>query len=90
MVIDFVHQSLTISNVPGFRTDIYVHAKDNVKIRRVIKAAKNIIIPPHSVIKILIKMKEDSESLINNRNYLFKPNHSGAYYHLIDTDFSFV
>ena len=90
MIIDFVHQSLIIDNVPSFRTDIYIHAKNNVKIRRIIKVAKDAVIPSHSVIEMAIKMKEDSGSFINNRDYLFKPNCSGAYYYLIDADFFFV
>ncbi len=35
-------------------------------------------------------MKKDNGFLINNRDYLFKPNRPGAYYYLIDGDFSFV
>ena len=63
MIIDFVHRSLIFDNVLNFHTDIHVHAKDNVKTRRVIKAAKNAVISPRSVIKMSIKMKEDSEFL---------------------------
>src|SRR6266536_2567566 len=33
MIIDFVYRSLTFGDVFNFHTDIYVHAKDNVKIR---------------------------------------------------------
>ena len=90
MIIDFVHRFLIIDNVPSFRTNIYVHAKDNVKIRRVIKIAKDIIISSHSIIKIFIKMKEDSGSFTNNWDYFFKPDRSGACYYLVDVDFSFV
>ncbi len=81
---------MTVGNVPGFRTDIYIHAKDNVKVRRVIKIAKDVIIPPYFVIEISIKIKKDSGSLTNNRDYLFKPNRPGAYYYLVDADFFFV
>jgi len=37
-----------------------------------------------------IKIKKDSELFINNRNYLFKPNRSGACYYLINGDFFLV
>ncbi len=86
IIIDFIHRSLIFGDVLNFRTDIYVHAKDNVKTRRVIKVAKDAIISSRSVIKISIKVKEDSEPLINNRDYFFKPDRSGGYYHLINTD----
>ena len=81
---------MTVGNVFSFRTDIYVHAKDNVKIRRVIKAAKNAIIPPYFIIEISIKMKEDSGFFTNDRDYLFKLNRPNAYYYLINADFFFV
>ncbi len=81
-----IHRSLIFDNNLNFRTDIHVHAKNNVKTQRIIKAAKNVIISPHSVIKIFIKIKKDNESLTNNRNYLFKSDRSGGYYHLINTD----
>ena len=90
MLIDFVYRFLIIGNVPGFRTDIYVHAKDNVKIRRVIKAAKDVIIPFYSILKIFIKMKEDNGFFTNNRDYLFKSDRFGVYYYLIKADFFFV
>jgi len=86
IIINFVYRSLTVGNVFSFRTNIYIHAKDNVKIRRIIKIVKDVVIPPHSVIKIFIKIKKDNESLTNNRNYLFKSDRSGGYYHLINTD----
>ena len=35
-------------------------------------------------------MKEDNKPLINNRDYLFKSNRPGAYYYLVNADFSFV
>src|SRR6266536_824183 len=65
---------------------IHVHAKDNVKARRVIKAAKDAVISPRSVIKMPIKMKEDSEPLTNDPDYLFKPDRPGGCYHLVDAD----
>ncbi len=83
MIIDFIHRSLTFGDVLNFRTDIHVHAKDNVKIQRIIKVAKDAVFPSRSVIEMSIKMKEDSEPLTNNRDYLFKSDRSGAYYYLI-------
>ncbi len=76
---------LIFGDVSNFRTDIHVHAKDNVKARRIIKVAKNAVISPHSVIK-MPKMKEDSESFTNNWDYLFKSDRPGGCYHLIDAD----
>ncbi len=86
IIIDFVHRSLTFGNVLNFRTDIHVHAKDNVKIRRIIKIAKDAVISSRSVIKIPIKMKKDSEPLTNDRDYLFKPDRSGGCYYLVNAD----
>ena len=90
MVIDFIYRFLIVGNVPGFRINIYIHAKNNVKIRRVIKIAKNVIIPSYFIIEIPIKMKEDNKPLINNRDYLFKLDHPNAYYYLVDVNFSFI
>ncbi len=39
---------------------------------------------------MLIKIKKNSGPLINNRDYLFKSNRPGAYYYLVNADFSFV
>ena len=39
---------------------------------------------------MLIKIKEDSGIFINDRDYLFKPNRPGAYYYLVDVNFSFI
>ena len=64
----------------------HVHAKDNVKVRRVIKVAKDVVISPRFVIKIPIKVKKDSEPLINNWDYLFKSDRLDGYYYLINTD----
>ncbi len=64
IIIDFIHRLLIFGDVLNFRTDIHVHAKDNVK-TRIIKVAKNAVISPRSVIK-MSKMKEDSEPLTNN------------------------
>src|SRR6266536_1737497 len=86
IIIDFVYRSLIFGDVLNFRTDIHVHAKDNVKTRRIIKAAKDAVISPRSVIKMPIKIKEDSEPLTNNRDYLFKSDRSGGCYHLINTE----
>ncbi len=86
MIINFIHRSLTFGDVLNFRTDIHVHAKDNVKARRVIKAAKDAVISSRSVIKMPIKMKEDSEPFTNNRDYLFKPDRPGGCYYLINAD----
>jgi len=83
MIIDFVYRSLIFDDV---RTDIHVHAKDNVKTRQVIKAAKDAVIFSRSVIKMSIKMKEDSESLTNNRDYFFKSDRPGGCYYLVDAD----
>ncbi len=63
MIIDFIYRLLIFGDVLNFRIDIYVHAKDKVKTRRIIKVAKNAVISPRSVIKMSIKMKEDSEFL---------------------------
>ncbi len=90
MEINFVYRLLIVGNIPDFRTNIYVHAKDNVKIWRVIKITKNVIISPHSVMKMPIKIKEDSGFFTNNRDYLFKPDRPGACYYLINADFFFV
>ena len=86
IIIDFIYRSLIFGDVFNFRTDIHVHAKNNVKTRWVIKIAKDVIISSRSVIKISIKIKKDSEFFINNRNYLFKSNRPGSYYYLINTD----
>ncbi len=85
MIIDFIYRSLIFGDVFNFRTDIHDHAKDNVKTRRVIKIAKNAVISPRSVIK-MSKMKEDSEPLTNNWDYLFKPDRPGGCCHLVDAD----
>ena len=71
IVIYFIYRFLIVNNVPDFRTNIYVHAKDNVKIRRVIKTAKDAVIFFYFVIEMSIKIKEDSGSLTNNRDYFF-------------------
>jgi len=71
MVIDFVYRLLILGNVSGFRTDIYVHTKDNVKVRRIIKVVKDAVILPHSVMEMFIKMKEKSGSFTNDRDYFF-------------------
>ena len=86
MIIDFIHQSLTFGNIFNFRTDIHVHAKNNVKTRRIIKIAKDAVISSRSVIKIPIKMKKDSEPLTNDRDYLFKSDRPGGCYYLVDAD----
>ncbi len=87
IIIDFVYRFSIVDNVLGFRINIYVHAKDNVKVRRVIKVVKDVGIPSYSVIEIFIKMKKDSGFFTNNRNYLFKFDYSGACYYLVDVDF---
>ncbi len=48
------------------------------------------IVIVYFVIEMSIKIKEDSGSFTNDRDYLFKPNHSGVYYYLVNGDFSFV
>ncbi len=72
IIIDFIHRSLIFGDIFNFRTDIHVHAKDNVKTRRVIKVAKDAVFPSRFIIEMPIKMKEDSEPFTNNRDYLFK------------------
>jgi len=86
IIINFIYQLLIFGNILNFRTDIHVHAKNNVKIRRVIKIAKDAIIFSRSVIKISIKIKKDNESFTNNRNYFFKSNRPDGCYYLINTD----
>ncbi len=90
MIIDFVYRFLIVGNVPDFRINIYVHAKDNVKVRRVIKIAKDAVISSYFVMEILIKMKEDSGFFTNDWDYLFKSDCSGVYYYLVNADFFFV
>ncbi len=65
-MIDFIYRLLTLNTVSDFRINIRVCAKDNVKIRRVIKIVKDAVIPFHFVMKISIKMKKDRETLTNN------------------------
>ena len=85
---------LTIDSCGDFSAPLSVVAKDDVRVKRTIRAQANVIISAHSCFAIPIKLRE---SKLSDRDMLFNSDHierldkeDEVFVHLVDSNFFFV
>ncbi|SLM34772.1 probable transposable element [Lasallia pustulata] len=67
---------------------IQITAKDNVRVRRIVRTEKRLVIPPSSVYKVLVEVR--GRMPLPDRDFLFEPDLEGAYAHIVDSTVPFI
>ena len=88
VVIDLPHQRVTFTNCNGVSVPVQATARDNVRIRRVVRTGKRHIIPAKSTGTVAVSLR--GKGLLPDRDFLFEPEMNGVYAHFVDSTFDFV
>ncbi|SLM33512.1 reverse partial [Lasallia pustulata] len=67
---------------------IQITAKDNVRVRRIVRTEKRLVIPPGSVYKVPVEVQ--GQMPLPDRDFLFEPDLEGAYAHIVDSTVPFI
>ena len=65
-----------------------MYTKDNIRIRRNVRVLKQLTITPYIAMAVFIDF--ESDSLPDDRDFIFKPKYPGIYIHLINANFRVI
>lgn len=88
VIIDLPNENVIFSKCGNVAVPVQATARDNVRIRRVVRSEKKQIIPPRSTGRIEVSLK--GKQPLPDRDFLFEPDMEGVYSHFVDADFGFV
>ena len=85
--LDLSNERMTIRSCKGLVAKVQITAKDNVRVRRIVRTEKKVVIPPNSVLKIPVSVRGER---LPDRDYIFEPTREGVYTHVVDSTVPFV
>ena len=88
VIIDLPNESVIFSRCGNVSVPVQATARDNVRIRRVVRSEKRQIVPPKSTGTVQVALK--GKGPLPDRDFMFEPEMQGAYAHLVDSNFNFV
>lgn len=88
VIVDLPKSKVIFTKCGEVAVPVQATARDNVRIRRVVRAERRQIIPPKATgtVEVSLRGKEP----LPDRDFLFEPSINGVYTHLVDTNFNFV
>lgn len=87
-VIDLPEEKIVFTKCGNVAVPVQATARDNVRIRRVVRTERKQIIPPRSTGRIGVSLK--GKQPLPDRDFLFEPEVDGVYSHFVDANFHFV
>lgn len=88
VVIDLPRKKLIFGSYDDTEVEAEPSARENTRIRRVVRADKAQLIPAHST--GLISIKKKGKGFLPDRDFIFEPDIEGGYHHYVDSLTDFV
>lgn len=86
MIVNLDTKQLTLNSCRGLTTNLGVTARDNTRIRRVIKPEGRIVVDANTIIRVPVR----TDQPLPDRDFLFEPYLVGAYAHIVDCSLSAI
>lgn len=87
-VIDLSKQRIVFDSCANVSVSCHVTARDNVNVRRDVRANKKQIVAAHTTIKITVSIKKKSSLL--ERDFIFESELKDVYAHFVDFSMNFI